>query len=187
MTITRRPGPDSAMTWLKTWTGCSLASRASHAAREPWRDTNPYAGQSCAVSRLPSSTCSPPSESRSSASFTPHDRPATGPGARPRSPKLISLPPAVTNRIGHSGRSFNREGDRISHALSVRLRLATRSLHLDSGDLATYPVTGTPLERPWHLCTTSEPTAATRLFLRHVCDPGRVGEAAFHTRYRPKG
>ncbi|MQA61351.1 MAG: LysR family transcriptional regulator [Actinophytocola sp.] len=59
--------------------------------------------------------------------------------------------------------------------------------HLDSGDLATYPVPGTPLERPWHLCTTSEPTAATRLFLRHVCDADRVGEAAFHTRFRPTG
>ncbi len=59
--------------------------------------------------------------------------------------------------------------------------------HLDSGDLATYHVSGTPLERPWHLCTASEPTAATRLFLQHVCDPNRVGKAAFHTRYRPKG
>ena len=58
---------------------------------------------------------------------------------------------------------------------------------LDRGDLTTYAVPGTPLDRPWHLCTTSEPTAATRLFVRHLCDPGRVGAAAFHTRHRPKG
>lgn len=63
---------------------------------------------------------------------------------------------------------------------------AVREL-LDSGALAAYPVPGTPLDRPWQFCTTSEPTAATRLFLAHVCDPDRVGGAAFHTRHRPEG
>jgi LysR family transcriptional regulator, low CO2-responsive transcriptional regulator len=58
---------------------------------------------------------------------------------------------------------------------------------LDSGELTSYSVPGTPLDRPWQLCTTSEPTAATRLFLTHVCDVGRVGAAAFHTRHRPQG
>jgi len=59
--------------------------------------------------------------------------------------------------------------------------------HLDSGQLVSYAVPGTPLDRPWQLCTASEPTAATRLFLAHVCDPRRVGAAAFHTRHRPQG
>jgi DNA-binding transcriptional LysR family regulator len=58
---------------------------------------------------------------------------------------------------------------------------------LDAGDLARYAVPGTPVDRPWHLCTTADPTAASRLFLRHVCDPDRVGTAAFHTRSRPQG
>lgn len=53
---------------------------------------------------------------------------------------------------------------------------------LDAGSLVTHPVAGTPLERPWHLCTSAEPTAATRLFVRHVCDAGRAGAVAFHTR-----
>lgn len=59
--------------------------------------------------------------------------------------------------------------------------------HLATGALVPYPVAGTPLDRPWHLCTLSEPTSATRLFLAHVCDPERVGAAAFHTRGRPNG
>lgn len=58
---------------------------------------------------------------------------------------------------------------------------------LDAGELTPYAVPGTPVDRPWHLCTTTEPTAASRLFLRHICDPDRVGTAAFHTRSRPQG
>lgn len=58
---------------------------------------------------------------------------------------------------------------------------------LSGGALTTYPVSGTPLARPWHLSTAVEPTAATRLFLRHVCDPQQVGPAAFHTSDRPEG
>ena len=63
---------------------------------------------------------------------------------------------------------------------------AVREL-LMAGDLATYPLPGTPLDRPWHLCTGTSPTAATRLFLAHVTDPGLVGAAAFHTRTPPQG
>jgi len=51
---------------------------------------------------------------------------------------------------------------------------------LDRGELTTYAVPGTPLDRPWHLCTTAEPTAATRLFVSHLCDPEHAGAAAFH-------
>ncbi|MEJ7833903.1 MAG: LysR family transcriptional regulator [Nocardioides sp.] len=55
------------------------------------------------------------------------------------------------------------------------------------GDLTTYQLPGTPLSRPWHLCTGASPTAATRLFLAHVGDPGLAGEAAFHTVNPPQG
>lgn len=58
---------------------------------------------------------------------------------------------------------------------------------LDADELAQYPVPGTPLDRPWHLCTTAEPSAATRLFIDHVRDSDKVGSAAFHTHLRPKG
>jgi hypothetical protein len=56
-----------------------------------------------------------------------------------------------------------------------------------AGDLTTYPVPGTPLDRPWHLCTATTPTAATRLFLANVTDRELVGTAAFHTRTPPQG
>ncbi|MFD7155565.1 LysR family transcriptional regulator [Kribbella sp. NPDC059898] len=96
--------------------------------------------------------------------------------------RLQAAPPLLT--LGTSGAAVAaaREGLGVTlvHEEAVRA-------HLDTGRLASYAVPGTPLDRPWHLCTTSEPTAATRLFLEHVCDTDRVGEAAFHTRNRPKG
>jgi DNA-binding transcriptional LysR family regulator len=96
--------------------------------------------------------------------------------------RLQASPPLLT--LGTSGAAVAaaRQGLGVTlvHEEAVRE-------HLDTGELASFAVPGTPLDRPWHLCTTSEPSAATRLFLRHVCDPGRVGEAAFHTRPRPKG
>ncbi len=58
---------------------------------------------------------------------------------------------------------------------------------LATGHLAVVPLTHTPLDRPWHLVTGPEPTAAARLFVRHVCDPALAGAAAFHTRGRPQG
>lgn len=58
---------------------------------------------------------------------------------------------------------------------------------LARGELVVVPVSGTPLPRPWHLITAPEPTAATRLFVRHLCDPALVGAEAFHTRSRPHG
>jgi len=63
---------------------------------------------------------------------------------------------------------------------------AARDL-LVGGQLTAYPLPGTPLDRPWHLCTGAAPTAATRLFLSHVTDPALVGGAAFHTRTPPQG
>lgn len=111
---------------------------------------------------------------------------AAGSGTRDTTLSLLSrlqaAPPLLTLGTAGAAVAAARQG------LGVTLvhEEAARP-HLASGDLATYPVPGTPLERPWHLCTASEPTAATRLFLQHVCDPNRVGEAAFHTRSRPKG
>jgi DNA-binding transcriptional LysR family regulator len=96
--------------------------------------------------------------------------------------RLQASPPLLT--LGTSGAAVAaaRQGLGVTlvHEEAVREQL-------DSGELASYGVPGTPLDRPWHFCTTSEPTAATRLFLAHVCDRGRVGAAAFHTRDRPKG
>lgn len=96
--------------------------------------------------------------------------------------RLQAAPPLLT--LGTSGAAVAaaRQGLGVTlvHEEAVRGQLG-------SGELTVHPVPGTPLDRPWHLCTTSEPTAATRLFLRHVCDEGAVGSAAFHTRHRPKG
>jgi DNA-binding transcriptional LysR family regulator len=96
--------------------------------------------------------------------------------------RLQAAPPLLT--LGTSGAAVAaaRQGLGVTlvHEEAVRE-------HLDAGELASYAVAGTPLDRPWHLCTTSEPTAATGLFLQHVCDPDRVGTAAFHTRSRPTG
>ena len=96
--------------------------------------------------------------------------------------RLQAAPPFLT--LGTSGAAVAaaRQGLGVTlvHEEAVRGQV-------DAGELAQYAVPGTPLDRPWHLCTTSEPTAATRLFVRHVCDPERVGPAAFHTRLRPKG
>lgn len=111
---------------------------------------------------------------------------ALGSGTRDTTLSLLSrlqaAPPLLTLGTAGAAMAAARQGLGVTlvHEEAARPYLA-------SGDLATYPVPGTPLERPWHLCTPSEPTAATRLFLQHVCDPDRVGEAEFHTRYRPKG
>lgn len=79
------------------------------------------------------------------------------------SPPLLSL--------GTSGAALAaaREGLglTLAHEEAVRDQLG-------AGTLVTYPVPGTPLDRPWHLCTAASPTAATTLFVRHVA-------AAFHT------
>jgi DNA-binding transcriptional LysR family regulator len=96
--------------------------------------------------------------------------------------RLQASPPLLT--LGTSGAAVAaaRQGLGVTlvHEAAVRE-------HLDSGELVAYSVPGTPLDRPWQLCTASEPTAATRLFLAHVCDPRRVGAEAFHTRHRPQG
>lgn len=110
----------------------------------------------------------------------------TGSGTRDTTLSMLTTlqaaPPLLT--LGSSGAAVAaaRQGLGVTlvHEEAVRGQL-------DAGELALYAVPGTPLDRPWHLCTTAEPTAATQLFLRHVCDPARVGPVAFHTRVRPKG
>lgn len=96
--------------------------------------------------------------------------------------RLQAAPPLLT--LGTSGAAVAaaRQGLGVTlvHEEAVRGFLA-------SGELTTYPLAGIPLDRPWHLCTTSEPTSATRLFVRHITDPDQVGSAGFHTRHRPKG
>lgn len=111
---------------------------------------------------------------------------AVGSGTRETTVSLLNqlqaTPPLLTLGTAGAAIAAAREG------LGVTLvhEEAARP-HLAGGDLVALPLAGTPLERPWHLCTTSEPTAATRTFLQHVCDPDLVGEAAFHTRGRPNG
>jgi DNA-binding transcriptional LysR family regulator len=90
--------------------------------------------------------------------------------------RLQASPPTLSLGTAGAAVAAAREGLGVTFVHEV----AVLEL-LDSGELKTYALPGTPLERPWHLCTTSEPTAATRLFIDHVCAVDRVGTAAFHT------
>ena len=96
--------------------------------------------------------------------------------------RLQASPPLLT--LGSSGAVV--AAARLGLGVTLVHEAAVRD-HLDAGELTTYAVKGTPLDRPWHLCTQREPTAATRLFLTHVCDRDTVGPAAFHTPLRPRG
>lgn len=91
--------------------------------------------------------------------------------------RLQAAPPLLT--LGTSGAAVAAAhqglGVTLVHEEAVRAQL-------ESGELTAYPVPGTPLDRPWHLSTAAEPTAATQLFLRHVCDRELVGPAAFLTK-----
>jgi DNA-binding transcriptional LysR family regulator len=40
--------------------------------------------------------------------------------------------------------------------------------YLAEGELVQRQAAGTPMSRPWHLITTSQPTATTRLFVDHL-------------------
>jgi DNA-binding transcriptional LysR family regulator len=44
--------------------------------------------------------------------------------------------------------------------------------HLESGQLVELPMPRTPLERPWHAVTHTEPTASTELLVRHLLGQG---------------
>lgn len=96
--------------------------------------------------------------------------------------QLQAAPPLLTLGTAGAVIAAAREGlgVTLAHEASVQEPLA-------AGALKALVVQGTPLARPWNLCTTAEPTAATRLFLRHVVDRSMVGSHAFHTRSRPQG
>ncbi|WP_433580398.1 LysR family transcriptional regulator [Nocardia brasiliensis] len=64
-------------------------------------------------------------------------------------------------------------GVTLIHSDAVSQDLETAALHI-------LPVTGTPMDRPWHAITTRTPTPTTRLFLDHLCDTAEVGGDAFH-------
>ncbi|CAN5293854.1 LysR family transcriptional regulator [soil metagenome] len=69
---------------------------------------------------------------------------------------------------------------------AARHGLGTTLVHEDAvrddltrGLLVPTPVPGTPLDRPWHLCTPPDPTPAALLFLTHVTDRVTAGSASF--------
>lgn len=64
-------------------------------------------------------------------------------------------------------------GVTLVHAASVRGLLAR-------GELIEIPLAGLPLDRPWHLVTTANPTNSTRIFIRHAVGPD-AGDGAFTT------
>jgi DNA-binding transcriptional LysR family regulator len=67
--------------------------------------------------------------------------------------------------------------------LGVTLASADAVDHLlASGRLRAVGVPGTPLDRPWHLVTGSDPTPTTRLFVDHVTDTSHSGALAFVAR-----
>jgi DNA-binding transcriptional LysR family regulator len=96
--------------------------------------------------------------------------------------RLQAAPPQLT--LGTAGAAVAAACEGLGLTL---VHEATAAAALADGRLTMYAVPGTPLDRPWHLSTGAEPTAATRLFLRHVSDPDLVGTAAFHTASRPQG
>lgn len=90
-----------------------------------------------------------------------------GSGTRTTSLELLAslqLTPAQLT-LGTSGAAIAaaREGLGLTlvHEQAVSELLA-------AGVLTTYDVPGTPLARPWHLCTSDSPSPTTQLFLEHA-------------------
>jgi len=52
---------------------------------------------------------------------------------------------------------------------------------LDSGSLVELPVTGTPMDRPWHIVTQSTPTGSTELLINHLLAHRELGWQATST------
>lgn len=100
-----------------------------------------------------------------------------GSGTRQTAEALLTgfdpRPPVLT--LGTQGACVAgaREGLGVTlvHSNAVARELA-------SGELVVVDVPGTPLDRPWHLCTGPMPTRAAELFIRHVTDPTLVADAA---------
>lgn len=51
---------------------------------------------------------------------------------------------------------------------------------LSRGELIEIPLPGLPLDRPWHLVSTANPTKSTKIFIRHAVSPD-AGDGAFTT------
>lgn len=71
---------------------------------------------------------------------------------------------------------------------AARAGLGVTLVHLDAvkrdlerGDLVEVRLRGTPMRRPWHLCTGLQPSRVAELFLVHVTDPGLVDGYAFRS------
>lgn len=111
---------------------------------------------------------------------------AEGSGTRDTSLSLLTRLQAAPRRLTLGSAGAVIAAARQGLGVALLHEPAVRQL-LDAGELALYHVPGTPLDRPWHLCTSSRPTAATMLFVRHLCDPQECGEGAFHTGPRPTG
>ena len=69
---------------------------------------------------------------------------------------------------------------------AARSGLGVTLVHLDAvrrdlarGDLVEIRQRGTPMRRPWHLCTGQQPSRVAELLLAHVTEPGLTGEHAF--------
>lgn len=108
-----------------------------------------------------------------------------GPGSGTRQAALTLMsrmnpaPPTLT--LGTQGACIAaaREGLGLTlvHEDAVRRDLA-------AGDLVMVPTPGTPLRRPWHVCTTANPSRAVTLFLRHITNTDKVGSLVFQRRTR---
>lgn len=101
----------------------------------------------------------------------------TGSGTRETALGILAqLDPApATMTLGTHGAcvAAAREGLGVSlvHQDAVRRDLA-------SGELVVIDLPGTPLARPWHLCTTSAPVGAVDILVRHAADPRVMGAEA---------
>ncbi len=99
----------------------------------------------------------------------------TGQGSGTRTTTLellrtLDLPPTQLT-LGTSGAVI--AGAREGLGVTLVHEQAAAGL-LASGELTTYDIPGTPLERPWHLCTSDAPPPTTLLFLKHVDAPATV-------------
>ena len=88
---------------------------------------------------------------------------------------LDAKPPTLTLRAHAAVVAAARRGLGVTlvHANSV-------GGLLNRGELVKIPLPGLPLDRPWHLVSTANPTKSTKIFIRHAISPG-AGDGAFTT------
>jgi LysR family transcriptional regulator, low CO2-responsive transcriptional regulator len=100
---------------------------------------------------------------------------AQGSGTRTTTLELLAALDVTPNQLtlGTSGAAI--AGAREGLGVTLVHEQAVANL-LAAGALTTYDVSGTPLERPWHLSTSDSPSPTTLLFLMHA--EGRAGAIA---------